>query len=50
LYLEWHDEAIAGEHEEALEREDTMDQIAIQSFIEGGAGRTIEELEEEGHH
>jgi hypothetical protein len=47
LYLEWHEEAIAQDHVEALDREDQLDQMAIQHFIEDGAGRTIEELEED---
>jgi hypothetical protein len=47
LYLEWHEEAIAQEHVEALDCEDQMDQMAIQHFIDEGAGRTIEEVEED---
>jgi hypothetical protein len=47
LYLEWHEEAITQEHVDALDCEDQMDQMAIQHFIDEGAGRTIEELEED---
>ena len=47
LYLEWLEEAIAQEYVEALDQEDQIDQMAIQHFIDDGAGRTIEELEED---